>query len=100
MFLLSAISRFCLSSSACASASLRIFSTSSSGLSEEEVEKMRKEAEAHAEEDKQKREIAESKNIADNLIYTAEKTLKDLGDKANPKHKRTVEDDVIAIRGA
>jgi molecular chaperone DnaK len=55
--------------------------TASSGLSEDEVEKMRREAEQHAEEDRQHRDLIEAKNHADNMAYSAEKTLKDLGDK-------------------
>jgi molecular chaperone DnaK len=55
--------------------------TASSGLSEAEVEKMRREAEANAEEDRKKKELIEARNNADNLAYTAEKTLRDLGDK-------------------
>jgi molecular chaperone DnaK len=57
--------------------------TSSSGLSKEDIDRMMKEAEKHAEEDKKRREQVELKNEADSLIYTVDKTLKDLGDKAN-----------------
>lgn len=53
----------------------------SSGLSKEEIERMKQDAQAHAEEDKKKREIIEVKNNADTLIYTAEKSLRDAGDK-------------------
>ena len=56
---------------------------SSSGLSEQEVEKMTKEAEAHAEEDKKKREVVDLKNQADQLIYSTEKTLKEHGNKVS-----------------
>jgi molecular chaperone DnaK len=56
--------------------------TTSSGLSEEQIQRMMKEAEQHAEEDKKRREQVELKNEADSLVYTVEKTLKDLGDKA------------------
>lgn len=55
--------------------------TASSGLSEEEVEEMRRQAEAHAEEDQRRRDLIEARNTADNAIYSAEKTLRDLGDK-------------------
>ncbi|MFV8826732.1 molecular chaperone DnaK [Alkalihalobacterium sp. APHAB7] len=55
--------------------------TSSSGLSDDEIEKMVKEAEANAEDDKKRREEAELRNEADHLVFTTEKTLKDLGDK-------------------
>ncbi len=56
---------------------------SSSGLSEEEIKRMVKEAEAHAEEDKKKKEAVEARNNADALVYSAERTLKDLGDKVD-----------------
>ena len=58
--------------------------TSSSGLSKEEIERMQKEAEMYAEEDRKRRELAEAKNAADHLVYTVEKTLRDLGDKVDP----------------
>jgi len=77
----------------------KITITASSGLSKEEVEKMQKEAEAHADEDKQKKEVIEVKNQADNLIYTSEKTLKDAGDKVKPEEKRDVEDKITALKG-
>jgi molecular chaperone DnaK len=64
----------------------------STELTEEEVERMRKEAESHAEEDRRKKELAEVRNQADNLIFTAEKTLKDAGDKANADDRKAVED--------
>jgi molecular chaperone DnaK len=83
----------------------KITITSSSGLSEEEVEKMKKDAEVHAEEDKKKRELIEAKNIAENLIYTAEKSLKDLpagqagaGDKVDSNKKTEVEDKIKALK--
>jgi molecular chaperone DnaK len=63
--------------------SQKITITSSSGLSPEEIERMQKEAELHAEEDKQRRDLIEAKNSADQLVYTVEKTLKDLGDKVD-----------------
>jgi molecular chaperone DnaK len=66
--------------------------TASSGLSEEEVEKMRREAEVHAEEDRKRRDLIETKNRADNMVYAAEKTLKDLGDKVPADLKTKVED--------
>jgi molecular chaperone DnaK len=61
--------------------SQKITITSSSGLSEEEIERMMKEAELHAEEDKKRKELVEKRNEADQLVYTVDKTLKDLGDK-------------------
>ena len=66
--------------------------TASSGLSEDEVEKMRQEAELHAEEDRKHREMIEAKNRADNMVYSSEKTLKDLGDKVPDDLKQKVED--------
>jgi molecular chaperone DnaK len=63
----------------------------STGLSDEEVETMTKEAEKHAEEDKLKKEAVEAKNQADTLIFTAEKTLKDAGDKVKKEDKEEVE---------
>jgi len=58
--------------------------TSSSGLSDEEVERMMKDAEAHAEEDRKRKELVELRNSADQLVYTTDKTIKDLGDKVDP----------------
>jgi molecular chaperone DnaK len=72
--------------------------TASSGLSEEEVEKMRREAEMHADEDQKRRELIETKNHADNLVYSAEKTLKDLGDNAPAELKQKVEDAASKVR--
>ena len=66
----------------------KISITGSSGLSKEEVERMQREAEAHAEEDRLARESAEVRNNADNLAYQCEKQIKDLGDKL-PEDKRT-----------
>ena len=70
----------------------KISITGSSGLSKEEVEKMQREAELHAEEDKKAKEAIEIKNNADNLAYQAEKQLKDLGDKISGDKKQQVED--------
>lgn len=63
--------------------SQKITITSSGGLSKEEIDRMQQEAELHAEEDKARRELVEAKNSADQLIYSAEKTIKDLGDKVD-----------------
>jgi molecular chaperone DnaK len=71
---------------------------SSSGLSEEEIKKMVKEAEAHASEDKKERERAETRNEADNLIYTTEKSLKDYGDKISESDRRNIETAVADLR--
>ena len=72
--------------------------TGSTGLSKEEVERMTKEAEAHAKEDAEKKEKIEAKNAADSLIFTAEKSLKDAGDKADAGMKKEVEDKISALR--
>ncbi|MCC3380098.1 molecular chaperone DnaK [Paenibacillus farraposensis] len=63
--------------------SQKITITSSSGLSDEEVERMMKDAELHAEEDKKRKELVEAKNAADQLVYSVDKTIKDLGEKAD-----------------
>ncbi len=65
--------------------------TSSGGLSDEEIDRMVKEAEAHASEDEKKKEEVEARNNADSLVYQAEKTLKDIGDKADASLKSKVE---------
>ena len=64
----------------------------SSGLSKEEIEKMKKDAEMHAEEDKQKKELVEARNMADTLVYTTEKALRDAGDKVTEDEKKPVTD--------
>ncbi len=65
--------------------------TASSGLSEEEIKDMVKQAESHAEEDKERRKLAEARNEADTLIYTVEKSLSDYGDKVTPDEKQAIE---------
>lgn len=72
--------------------------TASSGLSETEVEKMRKDAEKFAEEDLKRKELIEARNMADNAVYTAEKALRDLGDKVPGDVKSQVEDKVASVR--
>ncbi len=69
-----------------------------SGLSDEEVEKMKKDAEAHAQEDKKKRELVEVKNIADTLIFTTEKALKEAGDKISQDNKKSIEQNLEALK--
>ncbi len=78
----------------------RITITASSGLSKEEVERMVREAEAHAEEDRRRREEVELRNNADTLAYTAEKTLREYGDKIPADVKSNVESKVAAVRSA
>ena len=72
--------------------------TASSGLSESEVEQMRKDAEIHAEEDRKRRELIEARNTADNAIYSSEKTLSDLGEKVPADLKSRVEDAIANVR--
>src|ERR1700688_1083253 len=79
---------------------LTISITGSSGLSKDEIEKMRREAEAHAEEDKKAKEGIEIKNNADMLAYQSEKQLKELGDKVPADKKKQVEDAIAAVREA
>lgn len=69
----------------------KITITGSTGLSKEEAANMAAEAEKHAEEDNKKKELIETRNIADSLVYTAEKSLKDAGDKVNETTKKEVE---------
>ncbi|MDR0719899.1 MAG: molecular chaperone DnaK [Treponema sp.] len=73
---------------------------SSSGLSETDIERMVKEAEIHAEEDKREREKAEVRNEADNMIYSTEKNIKDLGDKVNGADKSKTEEAIADLRTA
>ena len=70
----------------------------SCGISKEEAEKMRKEAELYAEEDRKKQELIETKNLADNLYYTSEKTLKDAGDKISPDAKKEAEEKIEELK--
>jgi molecular chaperone DnaK len=78
----------------------KISITGSSGLSKDEVEKMQKEAEAHAEEDRKAKESIEIRNNADNLAYQCEKQLKELGDKVDGASKKNVEDAIEKVREA
>ena len=71
--------------------------TGSSGLTDEEIERMRKDAETHASDDQKHRDLIEARNTADNAVYTAEKTLKDLGDKVPAEAKGRVEDSIAKI---
>ena len=76
----------------------KITITASSGLSKEEVEKMKKEAELHAEEDKKKREQVKIKNQADAAIFQTEKLIKDAGDKIKAEDKKELEEKVEALK--
>jgi molecular chaperone DnaK len=74
--------------------------TASSGLSEEEIEKLVKDAELHAEEDKKKRALVDARNHADSMIYQTEKSMKELGDKVEPGLKSSVDDVIQRLRKA
>jgi molecular chaperone DnaK len=70
--------------------SIRI--TASSGLNDEEIKKMMRDAESHSDEDKSKKKLAEVRNEADTLVYTVEKSLKDYGDKVTEAEKKEIEE--------
>ena len=72
--------------------------TASSGLSEDEIKKMQRDAELHAEEDKKRKELVEAKNQADSLIYATEKSIKDLGDKVDSATKQNVEKEIENLK--
>jgi len=76
--------------------SIRIEATS--GLSKDEIEKMKKDSEAHADEDRKKKETAETRNAADTLIYTAEKSLRDAGDKVPADIKKDIEEKIESLK--
>ena len=76
----------------------KITITASSGLSKEEVEKMKKEAELHADEDKKKKEEIEVKNQADAVVFTTEKLLKESGDKMKEEDKKELEEKLEALK--
>jgi molecular chaperone DnaK len=73
---------------------------SGSGLSEEEIQSMVSDAEAHAEEDKKQRELAEARNVAENLAYQSEKQVEELGDKIDSSNKEEIEGAIKAVREA
>jgi molecular chaperone DnaK len=72
--------------------------TASSGLSEDEIKNMQQDAELHAEEDKKRKEMVETKNQADSLVYATEKSLKDLGDKVDAETKSKVEQEIESLK--
>jgi molecular chaperone DnaK len=78
----------------------RITITASSGMSKEDVEKLVREAESHAEEDRNKRELIEVKNQADSLVYNADKTLKEHEEKISAEVKEEIEGKITAVREA
>jgi len=69
-----------------------------SALSKEEIERMRREAETHATEDRKRKELIDSRNQADTLVYTGEKTLKDFGEKITADDKKTIEDKLNELK--
>ena len=72
--------------------------TASSGLSEDEIERMKNDAEAHADEDKKRKEMVEAKNNGDSLMYATEKSLKEVGDKVDDETKKKVEDGIETLK--
>ncbi|HXF85054.1 MAG TPA: molecular chaperone DnaK, partial [Anaerolineales bacterium] len=72
--------------------------TASSGLTEEEIERMRKDAELHAEEDRKRRELIEVRNRADNMVYAAEKALREFGEKVPAEVKSEIEAKIAAVK--
>ncbi|MDH5559545.1 MAG: molecular chaperone DnaK [Deltaproteobacteria bacterium] len=74
--------------------------TTSGGISEEEIEKMVREAEQHAEDDKGRRELIDLKNQADSLVYQCEKTLKESGEKLSADEKSTIEEAITELKGS
>ena len=74
--------------------------TASSGLTEAEIQKLVREAEAHGEEDKKKRELIEARNQADSMAYSAEKNVKEFGDKIDATEKARIEDAIARVRKA
>jgi molecular chaperone DnaK len=72
--------------------------TASSGLTKEEIDKMTKDAEMHADEDKKRRELVETRNSADALVHATEKSLKDLGDKVDAETKANVEKEIENVK--
>ena len=72
--------------------------TASSGLTDEEIEKMTKDAELHADEDKKRKELVETRNSADALVHATEKSLKDLDDKVDDETKKSVEKEIENVK--
>jgi molecular chaperone DnaK len=70
----------------------------SSGLSKEDIEKMKKDAEIHAEEDKKKKEIVDIRNAADTLVFTTERTMKEFGAKIKEENKKEIEEKIEALK--
>jgi len=70
----------------------------SSGLSKDEIDRMKHDADAHAEDDKKKRELIEARNMADTMIYTTEKAMRDAGEKISAEEKKPVEESIEALK--
>ncbi len=78
--------------------SIRI--TASSGLSEDEIQRLVKDAESHADEDKKKQQLIEARNEADGLVYTTEKSIRDLGEKVDPALRAEIESKIEGVKNA
>ncbi|MEN6375604.1 MAG: molecular chaperone DnaK, partial [Smithella sp.] len=74
--------------------------TASSGLSEEEIQKLVRDAEAHAEEDKKRKELIEARNQADSMVYSVEKNIKEFGDKVDAAEKAKIEEAITKTKKA
>ncbi|HQJ31030.1 MAG TPA: molecular chaperone DnaK [Syntrophales bacterium] len=74
--------------------------TASSGLTEEEIQRLVKDADAHAEEDKRKRDLVEARNHADAFVYSVEKNIKEFGDKIDAAEKARIEDAIARVKKA
>ncbi|MCK4984128.1 MAG: Hsp70 family protein, partial [Desulfobacterales bacterium] len=74
--------------------------TASSGLSQEEIDRLIKDAEMHVEDDKKKKDLVEARNSADALIYSSEKSIKELGDKIDSDTKSKIEESIAALQKA
>jgi len=74
--------------------------TASSGLSKEEIDKLIKDAELHAEDDKKKREVVDARNTGDAMIYSTEKSIKDLGEKVDAATKSKVDEAISRLKKA
>ncbi|MBA7603152.1 Chaperone protein DnaK [subsurface metagenome] len=70
----------------------------SSGISEQDIEKMKKESEVHEGEDKKKKELIDARNLADTLVYTTEKTMKEFGEKVKAEDKKEIEEKIEALK--
>jgi molecular chaperone DnaK len=74
--------------------------TASSGLTEEEIQKLVRDAESHSEDDKRKRELIEARNQADSMVYSVEKNIKEFGDKVDTSEKQKIEDAIARVKKA